>query len=49
MTDFFEANLLLDGIILAALSVDNGKCDILGIFLLGLGFLGGALGSQKVN
>ena len=45
MTETFEANLLLDGIILAALSMDNGKCGYVG------GIFGwfGALGSKMVD
>ena len=47
--DFFEANLLLDGIILAALSVDNGTCGYIRYFSAWFGVLRGALGSQTVN
>ena len=41
--DFFEANLLLDGIILVALSVDNGKCGYIGYISAWFGVLRGGL------
>ena len=41
--DLFEANLLLDGIILAALSVDNGKCGYIGYISAWFGVLRGGL------
>ena len=47
--DFIEANLLLDGIILAALSVDNRKCGYIGYISAWFGVLSGALGSEMVN
>ena len=40
--DFFEANLLIDGIILAALSVDNGKCGYIWYISAWFGVLKGA-------
>ena len=49
MTEVLDATLLQDGLILATLSKEKGKCGYLGCISGFSGSLRGALGSQMVD